>query len=133
MYATPHTAHSIRTMDLSATTVDHIDKTDEIFELMSSGKINYLIFTCAMRPEAIERFKLMHIKAMQLGIPCLTSLDTADALANMLISHYSVNNTELVDLNNMRTWRTHIRFTKMHSCGNDYIFIVDFDNKITCP
>ena len=133
MYATKKTADAIRSMDLEVTTVQHTSESDEIFALMDEGKINYIIFTGGMRSEAIGRFKRLHIKAMQLGIPCLTSIDTADALANMLTSHYSVHNTELVDLNNMRMWRTQIKFTKMHSCGNDYIFIEDFDNKITCP
>ena len=33
----------------------------------------------------------------------------------------------------MRKWRRRISFTKMHSCGNDYIFIENFDNSISCP
>ena len=133
MYATKGTADAIRSMDLNVIDVDDAGDGSGLFELMSGGKINYIVFTGAMRPETVERFKKLHIKAMQLGIPCLTSLDTADALANMLISHYDINNTELVDLNNMRMWRTRIRFTKMHSCGNDYIYIVNFDNEISCP
>jgi carbamoyl-phosphate synthase large subunit len=33
----------------------------------------------------------------------------------------------------MRPWRRSINFTKMQSCGNDYIFIENFDNSISCP
>ena len=39
---------------------------------------------------------------MQLGIPCLTSLDTAGALADIIESRFNESNTELVDINCMR-------------------------------
>ena len=39
---------------------------------------------------------------MILGIPCMTSLDTANALADILASRFSLENTELVDINRMR-------------------------------
>lgn len=37
-----------------------------------------------------------------LGIPCMTSLDTANALMDILGSRFSLQNTELVDINHMR-------------------------------
>ena len=58
-----------------------------------------------------------------LGIPCLTAVDTADALADSLMSRYSEINTELVDINNMREKRKKIDFIKMQGAGNDYIYI----------
>ena len=70
---------------------------------------------------------------MQLGIPCLTSLDTANALAEIIASRFNQSNTELVDINAMRPWRQQVRFVKMQSCGNDDIFIENFDGAITCP
>ena len=42
-------------------------------------------------------------KAVERGIPCLTSIDTANAMANCLKSRYSPYSTELVDINHMRT------------------------------
>ncbi len=68
-----------------------------------------------------------------LSIPCLTSLDTANALADIIASRFTQSNTELVDLNAMRKLRQRIRFTKMQDCGNDYIFVENFDGGITCP
>jgi len=62
-------------------------------------------------------------KAVTLAIPSLTSIDTANALATALRSRYSQANTELVDINHMRSERQKISFIKMHGCGNDYIFI----------
>ena len=40
---------------------------------------------------------------------------------------------ELVDINHLRTQRTKLKFVKMQSCGNDYIFFDNMDGKITCP
>jgi carbamoyl-phosphate synthase large subunit len=57
----------------------------------------------------------MRRKAVETAIPCLTSLDTANALANSLKSHYSQENTELVDINNMRSERLQLNFSKMQS------------------
>ena len=39
---------------------------------------------------------------MMMGIPCMTSLDTANALADILGSRFSPENTELVDINRMK-------------------------------
>ena len=37
---------------------------------------------------------------MQLGIPCLTSLDTANARSEIFAANYNAGNTELVDIRN---------------------------------
>ncbi|MBQ2311148.1 MAG: diaminopimelate epimerase [Firmicutes bacterium] len=50
-----------------------------------------------------------------------------------MASRFGLGNTELVDINDMRTQPQHISFTKMQDCGNDYIFIENFDGSITCP
>ena len=47
-------------------------------------------------------YRVLHRKAMILGIPCMTSLDTANALMDILGSRFSLQNTELVDINHMR-------------------------------
>jgi carbamoyl-phosphate synthase large subunit len=60
-------------------------------------------------------------------------IDTANALADSIAGRYRESNTELVDLNRMRRWRQTIPFTKMQDCGNDYIFIENFDSEISCP
>jgi carbamoyl-phosphate synthase large subunit len=47
-------------------------------------------------------YTVLHRKAMVLGIPCMTSLDTANALMDILGSRFTLQNTELVDINSMR-------------------------------
>ena len=48
-------------------------------------------------------------------------------------SHYSEINTELVNINNLRKERILLKFTKMQSCGNDYIYVNCFDTEIESP
>ena len=68
-----------------------------------------------------------------MGIPCLTSLDTANALTDILASRYNQHNTELVDICHLRSERQKLKFAKMETCGNDYIFLENWDGAITCP
>ena len=49
------------------------------------------------------------------------------------MSRYSEINTELVDINNLREEKMLLPFTKMHGCGNDYIYIDCFEREINSP
>ncbi|MCQ2433496.1 MAG: carbamoyl-phosphate synthase large subunit, partial [Clostridia bacterium] len=129
LYATPGTAAVIASMGIPVTSVEG----DTIPAEMENGDYQYIIYTGAVVDATFGDYIRIHRRAMQLGIPCLTSLDTANALAEILESHYNCRNTELVNINAMRRWKTQIPFAKMHSCGNDYIFIENFDGKITSP
>jgi carbamoyl-phosphate synthase large subunit len=95
--------------------------------------LRLIVYTGAVKDGTMGDYIALHRRAMQLGIPCLTSLDTANALADSIAGRYHQSNTELVDLNRMRRWRQRIPFTKMHDCGNDYLFIENFDGSISCP
>lgn len=133
IYATEGTAKAISGAGIAVTKVAAASESDELFDLMESGVLNYIIYTGMVDDARVGNYTILHRRAMQLGIPCLTSLDTANALSEIIESGFTLQNTELVDINDMRAWRQKIPFAKMHSCGNDYIFIENFDNKITCP
>ena len=133
LYATPGTAHAIAKMGVPVISVKNAAESGEIIALMEGGKINYIVYTGAVKDATVGDYTVLHRRAMALGIPCLTSLDTASALAAMIESRYSAQNTELVDINHMRSWRRQIKFAKLQSCGNDYIFIENFDSGITAP
>ena len=133
IYATHGTAFAIEKLSVPVHKVANATESDEIAKLMESGKISYIIYTGAVLDATLGDYTLLHQKAMLLKIPCLTSLDTANALADIIESRFNAQNTELVDINNMRKLRSKIPFAKMHSCGNDYIFVENFDGKITCP
>jgi carbamoyl-phosphate synthase large subunit len=68
-----------------------------------------------------------------LSIACLTSLDTANALADILLSRFNQYNTELTDIAKLRTEKINIPFIKMQGTGDDYIFIKNFEGKFTFP
>ncbi len=133
LYATEGTAKDIAQLGIPVHSVRDASESDELRELLESGKIGYFIYTGAVRDRSVGDYIALHRRAMQLSIPCLTSLDTANALADIIASRFNCLNTELVDINSMRTSRRKISFTKMQSAGNDYIFIPNFDGSISCP
>ncbi len=133
LYATPGTAAAIASLGVEVTEVPNATESDRIHRLMESGRLCYIVYTGAVKDATMGDYIALHRKAMQLGIPCLTSLDTANALADMIASRFTQENTELVDINAMRKQRRTAAFTKMQSCGNDYIFVENFNGAITSP
>ena len=133
LYATDGTAHEIERLGTSVEIVGKLGKDNRVFQLLEDGKIDYVILTGSTEPEYIRDFIRLNHRCVQLGIPCLTSLDTAGALADILESRYNQRNTELVDICHLRDRREKLPFTKMQTCGNDYIFLENFDGRITCP
>ena len=128
--ATEGTAAFIAAAGLPVTRLD----ADVLFTTEGAENAPQLIvYTGAVKDGTMGDYIALHRRAMQLAIPCLTSLDTANALADSIAGRYHQSNTELVDLNRMRRWRQRIDFTKMQDSGDDYIFIENFDGKISCP
>lgn len=130
IYSTKGTAFVLSQAGLSVKPVNKIHESDVNSKtLLESGKINYIISTSSKgRLPSLDSVKIRRI-AVEHAIPCLTSLDTANALANSLISRYSEYNTELVDINHMRDKKIKLNFTKMQACGNDYIYFNIMENK----
>ncbi|WP_300764501.1 carbamoyl-phosphate synthase large subunit, partial [uncultured Oscillibacter sp.] len=133
LYATDGTAREIERLGTSVEIVGKLGRDNRVFQLLEDGKIDYVILTGSTEPEYIRDFIRLNHRCVQLGIPCLTSLDTAGALADILESRYNQGNTELVDICHLRERREKLPFTKMQTCGNDYIFLENFDGRITCP
>lgn len=133
IYATRGTGREIASLGIDVTIVRNLSKSNEIMELLESEKLNYIVYTGIGQKKSIEDFIRLHRRATQLGVACLTSLDTANALADIIASRYTEQNTELVDINSMRTEKMPLKFLKMQSCGNDYILVDNRDGAITCP
>ncbi len=133
LYATDGTAREIARLGTDVEVVGKLGKDNHVFELLEAGKIDYVILTGSPEPEYIRDFIRLNRRCVQLGIPCLTSLDTANALTGILASRYTQQNTELIDICALRSKRQTLRFAKMQTCGNDYIFLENFREEITCP
>ncbi|MBQ4049740.1 MAG: carbamoyl-phosphate synthase large subunit [Clostridia bacterium] len=125
IYATHGTAEVIERSGIKVNRISKIcdNIKENTFTLLESGKIQLMISTSTKGRIPTQDDVKLRRKAVTLSIPCLTSIDTANALATALRSRYSQANTELVDINHMRSERQKLNFIKMHGCGNDYIYI----------
>ena len=133
IYATEGTANAIRTIDIDVTVVNKLyDDSNTSMDLLESGKIKYIIYT-GTPLDVIDDFIKLHRRALQLSVATITSIDTANVLADIIASGFNQNNTELVDINNMRKAPQKLKFAKMQGAGNDYIFFDNLDDTITAP
>lgn len=131
LYATGGTALLLFKAGLTVNVVDKIHENPQrnTITLLESGEVNYVISTSAKgRNPARDSVKIRR-KASLLGIPCLTAIDTANALADSLMSRYTPENTEIVDINDLKAEKQKIHFTKMSACSNDYIYVNCFDSQ----
>jgi carbamoyl-phosphate synthase large subunit len=135
LYATEGTAAVIRDFGMDVETVDKIHENpgDNVLTLLDTGKIDYVISTSARgRITSNDSVKLRR-KAVERDIPCLTSLDTANAIIRSLMSRYSPASLELVDCNNLRREKRRLKFSKMESTGNDFIIFDAISQEIPNP
>ena len=133
LWATPETAKEIARLGIDVSVVNKLREDNSIMDLVESGKIDYIVYTGKSDRKSINDYIKLHNRANQLGIATLTSLDTANALADIIASRYNQENTELVDINNMRKEKGVLKFSKMEGCGDDYIFFNNQCGIITCP
>ncbi|MCL2088639.1 MAG: carbamoyl-phosphate synthase large subunit [Oscillospiraceae bacterium] len=135
LYATQGTARFLVSKGFVVQTVEKINQcpVNNTETLLESGRISYVVSTSEKGRDPVFDDVKIRRKACSLGVPCLTSVDTANALADSLLSGYSQINTELVDINNLRKNRLSLPFIKMQSCGNDYIYINCYNLEINSP
>ncbi len=133
LYATSGTASAIATLGIEVTTVADISDMQATRALIESGTIHYIVYTGALLDSTLKDYIELHRLALTHSIACLTSLDTANALADSIASRYNQDNTELVDINRLRRERQRLRFSKMQTAGNDYIVIDNRSGIIAYP
>ena len=101
LYATSGNA---ATIERSGMKVDYVAKVHEnynenVMTLLESGRVCYVVSTSAKgRDPVAESVKLRRL-AVERDIDCLTAMDTANALADCLLSSYNQENTCLIDIN----------------------------------
>lgn len=134
LYATTGTAQVLRNAGLDVVVVEKIhENTHNIIELIESGKIDYVISTSSKGKDPVRDSVKIRRKTVERAIPCLTSIDTANALADSMKSRYSQINIELVDINHLRTESKLLHFVKMQGIGNDYIYFDCLKEQIDNP
>ncbi len=129
LFATPGTAKALLEHGLYAATVRH----NAMERMLEMNQVQYVISTSVKGRSPLLESVRMRRKAVERGIPLFTSLDTANALVDALTSRYTLQNVELVDINNMRAERTKLRFVKMRGTGNDYLYFDCFDQTVESP
>ena len=99
LYATAGTASVLNSNMVPTNVVRKIGEDDNnIITLIDSGKIDYVISTSTKgRIPARDSVKIRR-KTVELGIVCLTSLDTANALADVLGTHKTAADITLIDI-----------------------------------
>lgn len=139
IYATDGTAGTLHKAGIHAEVVRKIgDVEDEWFEenslsLIESGKVQYILSTSLEGTKQAKESMQIRRRALALGIPTLTAIDTANALADSLLSNFSETTTELVDINHRRGDRKRLNFVKMQTCGNDFIYLDCFEQIVESP
>jgi carbamoyl-phosphate synthase large subunit len=100
LYATKGTVAVLENAGLQAEVVPKIHESGEknIIDLLESGEISYIVSTSAKGRDPRRDSVKIRRRASILKIPCLTSIDTAKALTGCLMSYYSQENIELVDI-----------------------------------
>ena len=102
LYATSGNADTIERSGMQVERVAkvHENCNENVMTLLESKKVVYVVSTSAKgRDPVAESVKLRRL-AVEHDIDCLTSIDTANALADCLLSSFSVENICLVDINN---------------------------------
>lgn len=133
IWATPETANAIESLGIEVKRVNKLREDDSIMKLVESGVLDFIVYTGKSDKKSIADYIKLFNRANQLGIATITSLDTANALADIIASRYKQTNTELVDINNMREEKGVLKFSKMEGTGDDYIFFNNQCGIITCP
>lgn len=99
LYATPDTAKTIRNKRLDVITVRNVWENNDICDLIDNKKINYIVYTGAVMDTSVGDFRSLRLKAIKNKILCITSIDTALGLADVISTHYTQDNICLVNIN----------------------------------
>ena len=103
IFGTAGTAKFLGEKGLKVAIVDKISKnpTDNILTLMDANKISYIVSTSKKGRNPERDSVKMRRRACALGISVTTSVDTAAALIDSIISGYNEENTELVEISSL--------------------------------
>ena len=133
MYATSGTASTIAGLGMEVTVIGDIGKSEDANRLIESGEVAFIVYAGALYDSTVNEFIGLHRCALNHSIACFTSIDTANAMADVIASRLNTSNTELVDICHMRRNKEKLEFVKMQDLGNDYLILDNRTGAIVCP
>jgi len=99
LYATGGTASYLNRNMIATNMVNKISEgSPNTIDLLESGRIHYMISTSAKGRMPARDSVRMRRKSVERSICSLTAIDTADALANVLLTGRTMDDVELVDI-----------------------------------
>ncbi len=99
LYATPDTAKAIRSRGMEVQTARNVWENNDIYNLIDNQDVRCIVYTGAVMDSSVGDFRKLYRKSMDMHIPCMTSIDTALALADVISAVYTQDNTNLIDIN----------------------------------
>ena len=99
LYATAGTASVLNRNMVACNTIHKIEEPEpNILTLFDEGKIDLIISTSKKGRKPQRHSVQMRRRAVERSIPCLTALDTANALANSMKAHMDIRKVSLVNI-----------------------------------
>ncbi|MBE6898102.1 MAG: carbamoyl-phosphate synthase large subunit [Ruminococcaceae bacterium] len=99
LYATGGTASLLNRNFVATSIVKKIGEGEpNIMDLINSGKLAYIISTSKKGRQPQRHSVQLRRKAVERSIPCLTALDTANALADSLKMNKKITDVELINI-----------------------------------
>jgi carbamoyl-phosphate synthase large subunit len=103
IFATPDTAAAVKALGIYAFDIGPVCSIAELRPLMEKTGIILVIYTGALHDDTMGDYLKLHGHAVRLGIPCITSVDTALAVVDIMASGLTDEKTELIDINSIVT------------------------------
>ena len=100
IYASANTALFLHKNMVAADTIKHTyeDEENNVLTLLLSGKVDYVISTSKTGRQPERESVQIRRKSVERAIPCLTSLDTANALIDCIAMNKTIDDIELVNI-----------------------------------
>ncbi len=99
LYATAGSARKLNENMIATSAVRKLqEESPNIADLFEEGKVDYVISTSAKGRKPAEFSVQMRRRAIERSIPCLTSIDTAAALARCIAMNKQVTDLDMVDI-----------------------------------
>ncbi len=102
LYATQGTCAVLQEYGITSRVVQKIYESDEnALTMIEDGKFDYIVSTSKTgRKPARDSVKIRR-KAVERSVPCLTSIDTANALLKCLSLKHNANDMDVIDINSI--------------------------------